>query len=98
MDCPFGAAGWTPGAGLFYTGCSLAAAGPVAAPTSAGASPMSLIKDMKSRFGIFGELWSFMRIRKKWWLGPIMIFLVLLGILIVFTEGSALAPFIYALF
>jgi hypothetical protein len=53
---------------------------------------------MKSRFSIFGELWAFMRVRKKWWLGPIMIFLVLLGVLIVFTEGSALAPFIYALF
>ncbi len=53
---------------------------------------------MRARIGIFGELWAFMRIRKKWWLGPIMIFLVLLGVLIVFTEGSALAPFIYALF
>ena len=59
---------------------------------------MSMIKDMKARFGIFGELWAFMRVRKKWWLGPIMIFLILLGVLIVFTEGSALAPFIYALF
>lgn len=59
---------------------------------------MSLINDMKSRVSIFGELWAFMRIRKKWWLGPIMMFLLLLGVLIVFTEGSALAPFIYALF
>lgn len=59
---------------------------------------MGMMKDMKARLGIFGELWMFMRIRKKWWLGPIMIFLVLLGVLIVFTEGSALAPFIYALF
>lgn len=60
--------------------------------------PMGLGKDMKDRIGIFGELWAFMRVRKKWWLGPIMIFLLLLGVLIVFTEGSALAPFIYALF
>lgn len=59
---------------------------------------MSAIRDIKARVGIFGELWAFMRVRKKWWLGPIMIFLLLLGILIVFTEGSALAPFIYALF
>lgn len=59
---------------------------------------MGMMKEMKDRFGIFGELWMFMRIRKKWWLGPIMIFLLLLGVLIVFTEGSALAPFIYALF
>jgi uncharacterized protein DUF5989 len=60
--------------------------------------PMGVLQDMKSRFSIFGELWAFMKVRKKWWLGPIMIFLVLLGVLIVFTEGSALAPFIYALF
>ncbi len=59
---------------------------------------MGMMRDMKSRISIFGELWAFMRIRKKWWLGPIMIFLLLLGVLIVFTEGSALAPFIYALF
>lgn len=59
---------------------------------------MSFIRDAKARFAIFGELWAFMRIRKKWWLGPIMVFLILLGVLIVFTEGSALAPFIYALF
>lgn len=59
---------------------------------------MSMLRDMKARVGIFGELWSFMKVRKKWWLGPIMIFLLLLGVLIVFTEGSALAPFIYALF
>lgn len=59
---------------------------------------MGMMRDIKSRTSIFGELWVFMRVRKKWWLGPIMIFLLLLGVLIVFTEGSALAPFIYALF
>ena len=59
---------------------------------------MSVLQDMKSRMSIFGELWMFMKIRKKWWLGPIVLFLLLLGVLIVFTEGSALAPFIYALF
>lgn len=59
---------------------------------------MGLVSDMKSRVSIFGELWAFMRVRKKWWLGPIMLFLLLLSVLIVFTEGSALAPFIYALF
>ena len=59
---------------------------------------MSGIRLFFSKFSIFGELWSFMRIRKKWWLAPILMFLVLLSILIVFTEGSALAPFIYALF
>jgi hypothetical protein len=59
---------------------------------------MGMVQDLKSRITIFGEIWAFMRVRKKWWLGPIMIFLLLLGVLIVFTEGSALAPFIYALF
>ena len=59
---------------------------------------MGVVQDMKSRVSIFGEMWAFMRVRKKWWLGPIMMFLLLLGVLIVFTEGSALAPFIYALF
>jgi len=59
---------------------------------------MGMMKDMKGRISVFGELWAFMKVRKKWWLGPIMIFLLLLGVLIVFTEGSALAPFIYALF
>ena len=56
------------------------------------------LKDFKGHLSIFGELWAYMKVRKKWWLGPIMIFLVLLGVLIVFTQGSALAPFIYALF
>ena len=50
------------------------------------------------RFSIFGQLWQFMRIRKKWWLGPIVTMLLLLGMLLVFTQGSALAPFIYTLF
>jgi hypothetical protein len=53
---------------------------------------------VKGRMGIVGELWSFMRVRKKWWLGPIVFMLLLLGMLIVFTQGSALAPFIYTLF
>ena len=50
------------------------------------------------RLAIFGQLWQFMRVRKKWWLGPIITMLVLLGLLLVFTQGSALAPFIYTLF
>ena len=44
------------------------------------------------------ELWSFMKERKKFWLLPIIICVVLLGSLIVFTSGSAVAPFIYTLF
>ena len=56
------------------------------------------MRKQAARFSIFGEIWVFMRVRKKWWLGPIVIFLVLLSFLIVFAEGSALAPFIYTLF
>jgi len=44
------------------------------------------------------EFWLFLRVRKKWWLAPIVIVLGLVGALIVFTQGSALAPFIYTLF
>ncbi len=51
-----------------------------------------------SKLSIFKELWDFMKARKKWWLLPIIVMLLLLGLLIVFTEGSALAPFIYTLF
>ena len=50
------------------------------------------------KLGIAKELFEFLRHRKKWWLTPIIVLLVLLGALIVLTEGSALAPFIYALF
>lgn len=51
-----------------------------------------------SKLSIFGELWKFMKVRKKWWLGPIVLTLVLLGALLVLTQGSVLAPFIYTLF
>ncbi len=44
------------------------------------------------------ELWSFMRERKKFWLLPIVTILVLVGALVVLTQGSAVAPFIYTLF
>jgi hypothetical protein len=44
------------------------------------------------------ELWAFMRERKKFWLLPIFVVLLLLGTLIVLTQGSAVAPFIYTLF
>ncbi len=44
------------------------------------------------------EFWLFLKVRKKWWLAPIVIVLGLMGMLIVFTQGSALAPFIYTLF
>jgi hypothetical protein len=44
------------------------------------------------------ELWSFMRVRKKFWLLPIMLMMALFGSLIVLSQGSAVAPFIYTLF
>ena len=51
-----------------------------------------------SKLSILSELWEFLKVRKKWWLLPILIFLILLGGLIILTQGSALAPFIYAIF
>jgi len=56
------------------------------------------LQSARDKLAIFPEIWLFMRVRKKFWLGPILLVLVLLGLLIVFTQGSALAPFIYALF
>jgi len=47
---------------------------------------------------IAGELWLFMRERKKWWLLPIIVVLVIVGGVLVFAQGSALAPFIYTIF
>jgi hypothetical protein len=51
-----------------------------------------------SKLSILSELWDFLKVRKKWWLLPIIFFLILLGGLIIITQGSALAPFIYAIF
>ncbi len=48
--------------------------------------------------GILGELWAFMKVRKKFWLLPIIIVLLLVGALLIFAQGSALAPFIYTIF
>ena len=47
---------------------------------------------------MISELWRFMRVRKKYWLWPIFLTMALLGVLIVLTQGSAVAPFIYTLF
>jgi len=51
-----------------------------------------------NKLAIIKEFWQFLRVRKKWWLAPIVVFLLLLGSLLVFAKGSALAPFIYSLF
>ena len=50
------------------------------------------------KLAILGEFWDFLCVRKKWWLAPIVIFLLMFGALLVFAKGSALAPFIYSLF
>ncbi|GIK61591.1 MAG: hypothetical protein D8M26_15300 [Ignavibacteriae bacterium] len=56
------------------------------------------LKVIMSKLSILSELWDFLKVRKKWWLAPILILLLLLGGLIILTQGSALAPFIYAIF
>jgi hypothetical protein len=47
---------------------------------------------------LVSELWAFMRERKKWWLLPVIFVMVVMGALLVFAQGSALAPFIYTIF
>jgi hypothetical protein len=53
---------------------------------------------VRGKLSILREFWSFLRVRKKWWLAPIVLTLLALGILLVVAESSALAPFIYSLF
>lgn len=47
---------------------------------------------------LVGELWAFMRERKKWWLLPVIIVMLVVGTLLIFAQSSALAPFIYTIF
>jgi hypothetical protein len=47
---------------------------------------------------LVGELWGFMRERKKWWLLPVIVVMLVVGSLLIFAQGSALAPFIYTIF
>ena len=49
-------------------------------------------------FDFFKDLWGFMKVRKKFWLAPIILVMLMLGALIVLSQGSAVAPFIYTLF
>ena len=51
-----------------------------------------------SQTGLLVELWAFMRVRKKWWLLPVLMVLLLVSMIMVFAQGSALAPFIYTIF
>ena len=54
--------------------------------------------DLMSKIYVINELWQFMRENKKFWLAPIVITLVAVGVLLVLAKGSAIAPFIYTLF
>jgi hypothetical protein len=59
---------------------------------------LETLETVMSKFAIMVEFWQFLKARKKWWLVPIIVSLLLLGALIVFAQGSSLSPFIYALF
>ncbi len=51
-----------------------------------------------AKSGLISEFWAFMKVRKKWWLLPIVIVMLLIGSLLVFAQTSVLAPFIYTIF
>jgi hypothetical protein len=53
---------------------------------------------MKDKLAIIQEMWGFLKVRKKIWLAPIIIILLILSAIAVITESSVIAPFIYALF
>ena len=53
---------------------------------------------MNALFDLTKDIWDFLRVRKKYWLAPLIITIVLMGALIVFTQGSVVAPFIYSIF
>tara|TARA_B100001248_G_C27367660_1_gene449900 strand:+ start:740 stop:901 length:162 start_codon:yes stop_codon:yes gene_type:complete len=53
---------------------------------------------MKEIIELSKDIWEFLKVRKKYWLAPLIITIVLMGALIVFTQGSVIAPFIYTLF
>lgn len=52
----------------------------------------------RGRLYLLRDLWDFLKIRKKWWLLPIVIMMVLVGLLMVFGQSTAVSPFVYALF
>ena len=59
---------------------------------------MSFFKSLTNRMGIMGELLHFFLSNKWWWITPMLFILLMFGLLIVFAQGSAVAPFIYTLF
>ncbi len=60
--------------------------------------PSLRMKGMSKNKSLFGELWDFLKVRKAYWLAPTIILLIIVGILIIFAQSSALSPFVYALF
>ena len=58
----------------------------------------NLIEFMKDFIDLTKDIWDFLKVRKKFWLAPLIITLILMGALIVFTQGSVVAPFIYSIF
>ncbi len=59
---------------------------------------MRAIANLALRFGLLGQLFQFLWERKLWWLMPMMVVLILLGLLLLFAQSSAVGPFIYSLF
>ncbi|MBW3044372.1 DUF5989 family protein [Prochlorococcus marinus] len=53
---------------------------------------------MEALLDLLIDIWDFLKVRKKYWLAPLIITIVLLGTLIVFTQGSVITPFIYSIF
>jgi hypothetical protein len=58
----------------------------------------TVTKHSMNRVAIIREFFEFLREHKKWWIAPILVFLVLFGVLVIFASSSTLAPFIYSLF
>jgi hypothetical protein len=53
---------------------------------------------MEAFFDLLTDVWDFLKVRKKYWLAPLILTIVLMGSLLVFTQGSVVAPFIYSIF
>jgi hypothetical protein len=53
---------------------------------------------MEALFDLLKDVWDFLKVRKKYWLAPLIITIVMMGALLVFTQGSVVAPFIYSIF
>ena len=53
---------------------------------------------MEAFIDLIVDIWDFLKVRKKYWLAPLIITIIFIGVLIVFTQGSVIAPFIYSIF